>query len=635
MSFDTILIANRGEIAMRVMHTARAMGYRCIVIYTPSDAGGLPVQAADQAVQVSSYLEGEQIIAAAQKAGAGAVHPGYGFLAENADFARACGRAGLVFIGPSPDTIALMGEKSAAKRAAEAAGVACLPGYGGDDQTCEALLAEGEKIGAPLMVKAAFGGGGKGMRLVKDLANLPEALSRARSEAEKAFGHGDLILERALLTPRHIEVQVFGDTFGNVVHMGERDCSVQRRHQKVVEEAPSPAITPDMRERMGAAAVSLAKAAQYVGAGTVEFLVEDSAFWFLEMNARLQVEHPVTEAVTGLDLVEWQIRVARGESLPLTQDQITLTGHAIEVRLYAEDPANGFLPQTGEVLRWQPGAGVRVDHALAEGQRIGGDYDPMLAKLIVHGPDRDSARRDLINALAQTQIQGFACNRVFLGNVLRHPVFAEGAAATDFLETGFAGDSSLSVAAPAPEMLALAVLINASALSHRFGFTNGPAPILTRRFEVGDNVHSVTLTLGAGACAQVRDGPKITLESAAHGMARFVIDGVSQAVPYAKSGNVLFLGDLIVRDVTLAPANAQVSGGDGRVIAPMAGGVVGVAVREGDVVTTGQILAVLEAMKMEHPVRATIAGRVTSVSITAKSQVRARQPLFQIEPEDT
>ena len=340
-----ILIANRGEIALRVMRSARALGYDCVAVHTPEEAGAPHALAADSAVQVPSYLDGAAIIAAALATGATMVHPGYGFLSENAGFARACAEAGLVFIGPTPEAIALMGDKGRAKAAALAAGVPCLPGADSGD-----LLAEGARIGVPLMVKAALGGGGKGMRLVRDLDDLPEALARASSEAGRSFGDTSMIIEKALLAPRHIEVQVFGDTHGAVVHMGERDCSVQRRHQKVVEESPSPAVDDALRARMGAAAVALASACGYVGAGTVEFLLEDGAFWFLEMNTRLQVEHPVTEAVTGLDLVEWQIRVARGEALPLTQDKIVLKGHAIEVRLYAEDPANGFLPQTGRVL---------------------------------------------------------------------------------------------------------------------------------------------------------------------------------------------------------------------------------------------------------------------------------------------
>jgi len=635
MSFETVLIANRGEIALRVMRTARSMGYRCVTVHTASDADAPHVRAADRAVLVPSYLDGAAILAAAKTTGAGALHPGYGYLSENAAFARNCADEGVVFIGPTPEAIALMGEKGAAKHAAEAAGVPCLPGYADEAQDENTLLAEGERIGAPLMVKAAFGGGGKGMRLVHDLADLPEALSRAASEALKAFGDGALILERALLAPRHIEVQVFGDAHGTVVHLGERECSVQRRHQKVIEEAPSPAVTPELRAQLGAAAVALAKASGYVGAGTVEFLLDDGAFWFLEMNARLQVEHPVTEAVTGLDLVDWQIRVARGEPLPLAQDQIAMTGHAIEARLYAEDPAQGFLPQTGSVLRWRPDDELRVDHALEEGQEIGGDFDPMLAKLIASGPDRDTARRRLIAGLDRTELLGFHSNRVFLSHVLRHPVFAAGQATTQFLGSDFIGDPSLIPAAPDPAILALAVLVNAGAPALRFGFSNGPAPVLTRRFEDTSGVHSVTATLGPGNRATVRNGPEVVLHTLSDGLARASIDGVAQSIPVASQGGTLCLGPLILRDVTLAPADTTATGSDGLVNAPMAGGVLQVAVAEQDAVTKGQVLAVLEAMKMEHPLCAPFDGRVIHVAVKAGSQVRARQTLFEIQPEDT
>jgi len=634
MSFDTILIANRGEIALRVIRTARAMGLGCVAVHTGADADAPHVQAADLAMRVPSYLDGPALVAAAVQAGAGAVHPGYGFLSENAGFARACAEAGLVFIGPSREAIALMGDKAAAKAAAVKAGVPCLPGYDGADQTDAALTREATRIGVPLMVKAAHGGGGKGMRLVTDLADLPEAVTRARSEAEKAFGNGTLILERALLTPRHVEVQVFGDCHGTVVHLGERDCSVQRRHQKVVEEAPSPAVDEALRARMGAAAVALARACGYVGAGTVEFLLDDGAFWFLEMNTRLQVEHPVTEAITGLDLVDWQIRVAQGAPLPLTQDQIRLTGHAIEVRLYAEDPANGFLPQTGPVLRWQPAPGMRTDHALAEGQQIGAGFDPMLGKLIAHGPDRDTARRRLIAGIAATRLQGLRTNLRFLAAVLAHPGFASGAATTDFLATDFAGDASLTAAPPDPALLALAVLVNAGAPTTRFGFTTGPAPVLTRRFDSSGSLQSVTLTLGPGPRAQVHDGPLVELEGLTDGLAQLRIDGLSRPVTVARDGDTLWLGDTPLTDVTLAPAEAAQAGGDGRIVAPMAGTLVALQTEPGARVVAGQVLAILEAMKLEHPLRSPVAGRVIAVTATAGAQVRARQPLIQIEPEE-
>ena len=405
--FSSILIANRGEIACRVIRTARALGYRTIAVYSEADAGAPHTQLADEAVCIGpapvgeSYLVAEKILNAAKQSGAEAVHPGYGFLSENAGFARACEDAGLVFIGPTPDAIDLMGNKAEAKRRMIVAGVPCVPGYEGKDQSDEVLLAEADKIGFPVMIKAAAGGGGRGMRLVHAKGDLAGAIRLARSEAENAFGSGELILEKAIIRPRHVEVQVFADTQGNTIYLGERDCSVQRRHQKVVEEAPCPVMTPDLRARMGAAAVEAARSISYRGAGTVEFLLDaKGAFYFLEMNTRLQVEHPVTEEITGLDLVALQIQVAQGEPLGITQDGVRLNGHAIEVRLYAEDPAQGFLPATGPVDLWLPGsgAGIRVDSGIRSGQDISPFYDPMLAKIIAHGETREIARRRLIEA---------------------------------------------------------------------------------------------------------------------------------------------------------------------------------------------------------------------------------------------
>ena len=635
MSFDGILIANRGEIALRILRTARGMGYRCIAIHTPQDDGAAHVAAADLAVEVPSYLDGAAIIAAAHASGAGAVHPGYGFLSENTGFARACVEAGLVFIGPNPDAIALMGEKGAAKEAALTAGVPCLPGYQGVDQSDDILRIEGTRIGVPLMVKAAFGGGGKGMRLVTDLADLPEALTRARSEAAKSFGDDTLILERALIGPRHVEVQVFGDLHGHVVHLGERDCSVQRRHQKVVEEAPSPAITPDLRARMGAAAVALARSCGYVGAGTVEFLVSGAEFWFLEMNTRLQVEHPVTEAITGLDLVDWQIRVARGDPLPLTQDQIALTGHAIEVRLYAEDPAQGFLPQTGRVVEWRPDTALRCDHALRLDDEIGARFDPMLAKLIAHGPDRETARLRLIRGLEATVLQGVRNNRAFLRNVLAHPGFAAGCADTGFLDGDFAQDPSLMARPPAAALLALGAVILAGAPRPRFGFTNGPLPRLTRRFDCDDQMQTVSFTLHPDMSVVLDDGTCVRVVSHADGLVRFSVDGVLQALPCSVRADVLYLGDHTLHDVTLAPPDARQRGGSGQITAPMAGAVIAVSVAPGDRVVAGQTLAVIEAMKMEHPLTASVAGCVETVTIHPGAQVAARQLLITITPEET
>ena len=467
--FAKILIANRGEIACRIVRTAKALGYRTVAVFSDADAGALHVRQADEAVRIGappardSYLNVTALLAAAKLAGADAVHPGYGFLSENAAFAEACAGAGLIFIGPPAAAIHVMGNKSRAKKLMAAAGIPCVPGYGGADQSDATMLAEGQRIGFPLMVKAAAGGGGRGMRFVASPDELADALTRARWEAASTFGFDELILERAITEARHIEFQIFADRLGNVIHLGERDCSVQRRHQKVIEETPSPAVSADLRTTMGEAAVAAARAIDYVGAGTVEFLLDRSGkFYFLEMNTRLQVEHPVTEAVTGLDLVAWQLRVAAGEKLPLEQHQVRPDGHAIEARLYAEDPHSNFLPQSGTLIAWRPasGEGVRIDHGLTSGAGVGPFYDPMLAKVIAHGASREEVRRRLIAALEDTVALGLVTNRSFLIAVLRHPAFAAGEATTDFINRYFAaGSDAMRGAEPDNPTLALAAVL--------------------------------------------------------------------------------------------------------------------------------------------------------------------------------
>lgn len=421
--FDTVLVANRGEIAIRVLRAAQALGYRTVAVYSEADMDAPHVAHADVAVQVgaaapsASYLNIGRLIAAAKESGAQAIHPGYGFLAENAEFAQACADNGLVFIGPSPDAIRWMGDKAGARRRMAEAGVSCVPGYDGADQSEATLLKEAERIGLPLMVKAAAGGGGRGMRLVERMEEVSHALASARAEAQNAFGSGTLILERAIRKPRHVEIQVFGDSLGTVVHMGERDCSIQRRHQKVIEESPCPVLTPELRAQMGAAAVAAACAIDYVGAGTVEFLLDqDHKYYFLEMNTRIQVEHPVTEAVTGIDLVELQFQVAQGLPLGIAQEHVHMTGHAIEARLYAEDVAAGFLPSTGQIELWQrpSGPGIRCDDGIEIGTMISPYYDSMLAKIVASGPTREVARTRLIKALKSTAIVGPQTNRDFL-----------------------------------------------------------------------------------------------------------------------------------------------------------------------------------------------------------------------------
>jgi geranyl-CoA carboxylase alpha subunit len=468
-AIQKLLIANRGEIACRIMRTAHARGYRTVAIYSEADADALHVRVADEAVLIGpgpaaqSYLDIERILTAARRTNADALHPGYGFLSERAAFAEACAAAGLTFVGPDPQAIRIMGDKAESKRRMIEADVPCVPGYLGDDQADTVLIREAERIGYPIMVKAAAGGGGRGMRLVHEAHALPVALQTARSEAKAAFGDGRLLLERAVIDARHVEIQVFGDRHGNVIHLGERDCSVQRRHQKVVEEAPSPAVNGDLRARMGQAAVRAAAAIGYVGAGTVEFLLgPDGTFYFLEMNTRLQVEHPVTEMVTGLDLVALQLTVAEGKPLPIAQQGVGFTGHAMEVRLYAEDPSTDFLPQTGQICAWEPatGDGIRIDHGLRVGATISAFYDPMLAKLIAWGPDRDEARRRLVRSIEDTRVFGVATNRAFLLATLRNPEFAAGKATTAFIgrqfPTGFAAAPPPPWAAP----VAAAVLAN-------------------------------------------------------------------------------------------------------------------------------------------------------------------------------
>ncbi len=642
-SFQKILIANRGEIACRVIRTARAQGYQTVAVYSEADAGALHVQQADAALCIGpapvreSYLNIDALLRAAAASGADAIHPGYGFLSENAEFARAVQAAGLVFIGPDPRSIEQMGNKAAAKRLMLEAGVPCVPGYQGADQSDRTLLAQAREIGVPIMVKAAAGGGGRGMRLVHDLAELPEALARARSEAANAFGSDELILERAVIEPRHVEVQVFGDRHGHVIHLGERDCSIQRRHQKVFEEAPSPAVDAALRERMGAAAVAAARAVDYVGAGTVEFLLDrEGRFYFLEMNTRLQVEHPVTECITGLDLVAWQLAVARGEPLPLRQDEVRLVGHAIEVRLYAEDPANDFLPQSGEVALWQPpsGAGVRVDHGLAQGQAISPFYDPMIAKVIAHGATRDEARRRLVGALRNTRVLGLPTNLGFLADAAAHPEFASGQATTAFIGRNF-GPERLRRAEADAQALAVAAALWFDAAAYRgaqAGFrSNGPArwPLT---LGVGEARASMHVTMAGDGRLRVEGPDGAAYEVALHGRegatCRLAIDGLhTQATAVFAGGRLhLALGGQTrsFDDLTYAPPQRADGAGESSVLAPMNGRLLALLVSPGEAVVKGQRVAVLEAMKMEHQLLARRDGVVERVGAAVGEQLATR-----------
>ncbi|QWG25811.1 acetyl-CoA carboxylase biotin carboxylase subunit [Bradyrhizobium sediminis] len=646
--FHKILIANRGEVALRIMRTARRLGYGVVAVYSDADREALHVREADQAIRIGealpahSYLRIEAIIAAAKASGADAVHPGYGFLAENEDFARACRDAGLVFIGPSPEAIKAMGNKAGAKDIMRAAGVPCVPGYQGVDQGEGAMFAEAERIGFPVMIKAVAGGGGRGMRLVTDAAMFLDTLRSARSEAQGAFGDPTVILERAIADPRHIEIQVFGDRHGNAIHLGERDCSVQRRHQKLIEEAPSPAVTPELRARMGAVAVAAIKSISYEGAGTLEFLLDKSGeFYFMEMNTRLQVEHPVTEAITGLDLVELQLRVAGGEPLGLRQEDIQFSGHAIEVRLCSEDAGHDFMPQSGRMALWQMRQGIRVEHALESGSEISPFYDSMIAKLISHGESRDQARRQLIHGLEQTAAFGVTTNQGFLIDCLRHPVFAGGEATTAFI--GEHRDELLAGTKDPSSEAALAALLlyvtDRNAPPWRNGRTLAVAFPLPVRLELDHGSYDLEVV-------RERDGGYLaSLGGNAH---RFEIDDLGSDTIRFRSNDVMetakFLRNddrlyflhrgvtIAVRDLTLAaPATAAATGGDGKVRAAMNGRVVAVLVKPGDKVAAGQPVMTLEAMKMEHVHTAGIAGTIAAVDVAEGEQVTTGKIVVEIE----
>ena len=656
-AFNKILIANRGEIACRVMRTAQTLGYRTVAVYSEADADARHVHLADQAVCIGpaqvnqSYLVIANIIAAAQKTGADAIHPGYGFLSENAEFARACEAAGIVFIGPTVEAIHLMGSKRLSKIAMLEAGVPCIPGYEGAEQDDETLSREAQRIGFPLMIKASAGGGGRGMRLVHESGELLAQIRTARSEAQNAFGSGELILERAVIQPRHVEIQVFGDQLGNIVYLGERDCSVQRRHQKVIEEAPCPLMTPELRKAMGEAAVKAAASVDYVGAGTVEFLLDQSGeFFFLEMNTRLQVEHPVTELITGQDLVAWQIRAAEGQPLPLKQEDIRLTGHAMEVRLYAEDSAHNFLPQTGRVLRWEPARldGIRIDHGLLEGQVISPFYDPMLAKVIAYGATREEARRKLLRAVEDCVLLGVNGNQRFLANLLRHPEFAAGNATTAFIAEHFAADPSLSPQPPAASELALAAALfyqqSANARAHQSGLAgwrnagNAPWRFVLEQDEQQHCVELDVLADGAQPSLLARVGEQsisLKLLVCDGRWASLQLDGIRSRLAYHLEGGKLWLyghnGNLAFTDITHQPVSSAAGAGSGSIKAPMDGAIVEVLVEEGSQVSKGQLLLVLEAMKMEHPLKAGIDGVVRRVGVSQGDQVKNRQLLVEIE----
>jgi len=636
-AFRKILIANRGEIACRVIRTARARGYSTVAVASEADRDALHARLACETVVIGpapaaqSYLDAERILEAARRTGADAVHPGYGFLSENAAFAQACLDAGLMFIGPPPEAIRVMGDKALAKRRMIEAGVPCIPGYQGEDAGDARLLEEGKRIGFPLMVKAAAGGGGRGIRLVAQAAELPAALASARSEAQSGFGDGTLLLERAIEGARHVEIQVFGDRFGHLVHLGERDCSVQRRRQKVIEEAPSPALDAGLRARMGAVAVEAARAVGYVGAGTVEFLLDrEGGFYFLEMNTRLQVEHPVTELVTGLDLVALQLEVAAGKPLPFGQADVSLNGWAVEARLYAEDPAQGFLPQTGRLSVWRPaaGEGVRIDHGLSPGAEITPFYDPMIAKVIAWGGDRETARRRLIEALRDTAALGVGTNKAFLIRTLEAEAFAAGEADTGFL--GRTYPDGFPSPAPDADIRALA----AALLSEGAGAGWRSNAWLTHPvvLEAGGEQHRLAVRR-EGLAWRVGD-QRLEILARSDDRVTWRADGHERSAVFAIADGVLHLdlGDAVhvVSDITFAPPKSTQATSDGRVRAPMSGLVCAVHIAPGDPVRRGQLLIVLEAMKMEHQILSPRDGVALSVAAGPGAQVSARDLLAEI-----
>ncbi|CUH68737.1 Acetyl-/propionyl-coenzyme A carboxylase alpha chain [Thalassovita gelatinovora] len=641
--FQKLLIANRGEIALRIMGTAQRMGMATVAVYSDADRDATHVRVADQAAYIGaaapsqSYLNIDVILKAAHESGAQAVHPGYGFLAENADFAEACTAAGLIFVGPSADTIRRMGDKLAAKAAMIEAGVPCVPGFFGDDQSPSSLQREAEQLGFPVMIKARAGGGGRGMRLVTRYEEFDDALSSAKSEAMTAFGDDRILLERAIETPRHVEVQILADRRGHVIHLGERDCSVQRRHQKLIEESPSPAVNADLRDRMGRASVRAAQAIGYEGAGTFEYLLDGQGkFFFMEMNTRLQVEHPVTEALTGLDLVEWQMRIAMGEDLTLIQDDVPLHGHAIELRLCAEDPGRDFLPQSGRVLNWQPATDLRVDHAMCDGAEVPAQYDSMIAKLIAHGTSREDARRRLVAGLKQTIVTGVRTNQGVLVDCLRHPVFVEGDATTGFIAQH---KCDLLPDPPAGETAAVMVLSAilaagaGTALPHRFA-----VPIRLGRDDKTFEARVAVKRYGQCEVALGEGFTVLQVTALSGGAVRIRRDGLQEVVHMARDGDRVWLHiegqSWDFADLSFAPVHTADETGTGKIAASMNGTVSSVGVVTGQQVTKGQVLVVLEAMKMEHDQRSDITGTVAAIHVSPGDQVTAQTVLVEVAPDD-
>ncbi len=646
---ESVLIANRGEIACRIARTAKRLGMRTIAVYSDADASALHRKMCDEAYAIGaaeprqSYLAIERIIAVAKQAGAACIHPGYGFLSENAEFAEACAHAGIVFVGPPAAAMRAMGLKDRAKALMEKVGVPIVPGYHGERQDAKFLKEKAYEIGYPVLIKPAAGGGGRGLRRVDKHADFEEALEGAVREVEAAFGSGRVLIEKYIAAPRHIEFQVFGDSHGNVIHLGERDCSLQRRHQKVIEEAPAPGMTAELRKQMGTAAVAAAKAVGYVGAGTVEFVADGSkalrpdGFWFIEMNTRLQVEHPVTEAVTGLDLVAWQFQVASGEKLPLTQSAVKISGHAVEARVYAEDPEHGFLPSTGRIVALDLPADIRVDSGIEAGGEVTPFYDAMIAKLIAAAPTREAALDRLAQALDHTLIAGVRSNLAFLEALCRAPDFRQGKVDTNFIDRNLAalgavphGTDSAAAALGAAYLItgdgaaAPAATDEADAASPwaaRDGFQLGGRRAVTVPILVDNETAAATV-------AYERDGVRVTIDETAPASDARVF-AVPEEVYILRRGR-----QTRVRLKDFSIPSAAAGGGDGAIKAPMHGRVLEIAVAVGEHVAGGHRLAVIEAMKMEHTLRAPFAGVVKRIAARAGAQVAEGAEIMLIEPAE-
>ncbi|PTR31401.1 acetyl-CoA/propionyl-CoA carboxylase, biotin carboxylase, biotin carboxyl carrier protein [Rhodococcus sp. OK519] len=653
--FQTILVANRGEIAVRVIRTLREMGIRSVAVYSEADAGARHVREADTAVLIGpaaareSYLDIDRVLDAAKRTGAQAIHPGYGFLSENTAFAAACADASIVFLGPSPRAIEVMGDKITAKNAVAAFGVPVVPGIARPGLSDADLVAAADDIGYPVLVKPSAGGGGKGMRLVENAGDLSAALVSARREAASSFGDDTLFLERFVLRPRHIEVQILADAHGNVVHLGERECSLQRRHQKVIEEAPSPLLDAATRARIGTAACDTARSVDYTGAGTVEFIVSadrPDEFFFMEMNTRLQVEHPVTEMVTGLDLVEWQVRTAAGEVLGFTQGDVTLTGHAIEARVYAEDPARGFLPTGGTVLglREPTGTGVRVDSGLRHGTVVGSDYDPMLAKVIAHGDDRDEALRRLDRALADTAVLGVVTNIGFLRFLLTDEDVRAGRLDTGLLDRRV-GDfhaatptDDVLVAAAAHHWIGLWSAATSDPWDAPTGWRAGGARPISFRVRSGERTEHVLLAgMPDDGAVHIEGGENRTVAARLdNGTLEVVVDGRRDTYRVAEDDGTLWLagggGTWIVSQLREASVrDDDIHAGEAELTSPMPGTVISVHAATADSVTAGSAVVVVEAMKMEHTLTAPIDG-VVEILVSVGDQVKVDQPLARVGP---